>query len=53
MGSRYVKWSAVDSVGAAVGIILLWDVHKVHVLDCCGGSFSIYVIIKDVEKGHQ
>lgn len=52
-GSRYLKWQAIDSVGSAGGIILMWDTRKVHLLDSWGGEFSISALIREVEKSHR
>lgn len=53
MGSRYAKWLAVDSIGHAGGIVLLWDEHKVHVTNSWGGRFSLLALVKDGEKVYQ
>lgn len=51
-GSRSIKWVAVDSVGYAGGIIILWDERKVQVTNSWGGRFSLLTTVKN-EKGHQ
>lgn len=52
-GSRAANWLAVDSVGSAGGIILIWDTWKVQVMDSWRGSFSMVLIVKDVDQGHH
>lgn len=52
-GSRFTKWVAVDSVGHAGGIIMLWDARRVQVTNSWGGRFSSSAIFKDEEIGFQ
>lgn len=44
---------AVDSVGSAGGIILLWDPRKVQIKDNWSATVSLSAITRDVENGQQ
>ena len=46
-GRRHVKWVAVDAVGAAGGLLLMWDTRSVTVLDSWHGAFSHSVLVED------
>lgn len=46
-GSRSVKWEAVDAVGSAGGILLLWDSHSVSIIGKWKSNFFVSVLLED------
>ena len=46
-GRRYVNGVAVDAVGAARGLLLMWDTRSVPVLNSWQGAFSLSVLVED------
>lgn len=52
-GSRAVRWLAVNSVGLTGGFLILWDARKFKVIDNWVGCFSMAVVIKHLDQGHQ
>lgn len=43
----------MDLVGAAGGIILIWDAHRLKVLDSWVGRFFVAAVFKDLDQWHQ
>ena len=48
---RYLEWGAVDSRGAAGGIVVFWDNRVLDLVDIQRGVFSISCIFKNNEDG--
>ncbi|WKA06987.1 hypothetical protein VitviT2T_024859 [Vitis vinifera] len=48
---RYLEWGAVDSRGAAGGIVVFWDNRVLDLVDIQKGVFSISCIFKNSEDG--
>ena len=48
---RFLEWGAVDSRGAAGGIVVFWDNRVVDLVDLQKGMFSISCIFKNCEDG--
>eukprot|EP00268_Persea_americana_P001437 TRINITY_DN10442_c1_g1_i1.p1 TRINITY_DN10442_c1_g1~~TRINITY_DN10442_c1_g1_i1.p1 ORF type:complete len:115 (-),score=26.44 TRINITY_DN10442_c1_g1_i1:3-347(-) len=51
-GRRFVKWVAVDAVGAA-GRLLMWDTRSVSVLNSWKDVFSLPVLVEDLENNSK
>lgn len=52
-GRRYVKWVAADAVGAAGGLLLVWDTRSVSVLNSWKDVFSLIVLVEYLEKNSK
>ncbi|XXG89343.1 hypothetical protein AAC387_Pa12g1363 [Persea americana] len=47
-GSKYLRWIAIDAVGSAGGILLLWDSRYVVVSNTAKGEFSVSAEVEDL-----
>ncbi|XXG82698.1 hypothetical protein AAC387_Pa10g0596 [Persea americana] len=47
-GRRNVKWVTVDAVGAAGGLLTLWDTRSVLVVKSYKDVFSLSVLVEDL-----
>ena len=45
--SRFKEWVLLPAIGRAGGILVIWDVRTVRVIDCLLGEFSVSVLIED------
>ena len=48
---RFLEWGAVDSRGAAGGIVVIWDNRMLELVDMQKGLFSISCTFKSCEDG--
>ncbi|RVX13086.1 hypothetical protein CK203_018042 [Vitis vinifera] len=48
---RFLEWGAVDSRGAARGIVVIWDNRMLELVDMQKGLFSISCTFKSCEDG--
>ncbi|KAL6348556.1 hypothetical protein AAG906_016066 [Vitis piasezkii] len=48
---RFLEWGAVDSRGAAGGIVVIWDNRMLELVDMQKGLFSISCTFKSCEEG--
>lgn len=48
-----MNWCNLAADGVSGGILLLWDLRILEVVDHCMGSFFVSVVFKDVEDGVQ
>lgn len=49
-GRRNVKWVVVDAVGAAGGLLRLWDTRYVSVLQSWKDVFSLSILAEDLKN---
>ncbi|KAI8555491.1 hypothetical protein RHMOL_Rhmol05G0176900 [Rhododendron molle] len=52
-GSRWVDWIHLDVIGAARGVLVLWDSRVVKRLDDEVGMFSVSCLFKNVADGFR
>ena len=45
--SRFKEWVLLPEVGRAGGILVMWDVRSVQVIDSLVGDFSVLILIED------
>ena len=43
--SRFKKWIVLPAVGSAGGILIMWDVRRVKVLDSLLGDFTASILV--------
>ncbi|XP_034688121.1 uncharacterized protein LOC117916277 [Vitis riparia] len=48
---RFIEWGAIDSRGAAGGIVVIWDNRMLELVDMQKGLFSITCTFKSCEDG--
>ena len=48
--SRFKEWLLLPSVGRAGGILIIWDVRSVRVIDSLVGEFSVSIRIEDEQE---
>ena len=52
-GRRNVKWVAIDAVGAASGLLTIWDTHLVSVVKSWKDVFSLSVLVEDLTNNSK
>lgn len=52
-GDRWVDWIHLDAVGAAGGVLVLWDSRVVEKMDDEYGMFSVSCLFKNVMDGFR
>ena len=45
--SRFKEWVLLSAIGRVRGILVIWDVRTVQVIDSLLGDFSLSVLIDD------
>ena len=48
--SRFKEWLLLPSVGRAGGILVIWDVRSVRVIDSLIGEFSVSILVEEERK---
>lgn len=48
--SLHVKWKALDAIGLASGILLLWDNCFIFVMNSWSGEFSVSMVVEDLVR---
>ena len=48
--SRFKEWVLLPTIGSAGGILVIWDVRSVRVIESLLGDFSVSVLIEEEEE---
>lgn len=46
----HVNWKALDAIGLAGGILLLWDDRFIFVMNSWSGEFSVSMVVEDLVR---
>ena len=46
----HVNWKALDAIGLAGGILLLWDDRFIIVMNSWSGEFSVSMVVEDLVR---
>ncbi|XP_059664125.1 uncharacterized protein LOC132309882 [Cornus florida] len=52
-GGRFVQWCVLDAIGSSSGILIMWDVRWISLLDSQVGCFLVSCFLSMVEDGFR